>query len=173
MYINGWNGINIDACPGSMNKFNKVRKRDINLELGIGQKEETITYYLVAENSTMNSFSKENLEKIGMLGKVKKEIQVPVVPLYKVLEQYENKFDTIDLLNIDVEGLDLEVVKSNDWNKYRPKVIVIELDSHSIDDLKDNKTAQYLCSLDYEIVAKNVVLYDVASVIFVDKNFKF
>ena len=30
-------------------------------------------------------------------------------------------------MSIDVEGFEIEVLKSNDWNKYRPKVIVLEL----------------------------------------------
>jgi hypothetical protein len=31
-YKKGWRGINIDALPGSMNKFRKVRPKDINIE---------------------------------------------------------------------------------------------------------------------------------------------
>lgn len=34
-------------------------------------------------------------------------------------------------MSVDVEGFDLKVLKSNDWNKYRPKIIVIEL--HAIE----------------------------------------
>src|SRR6186713_1276577 len=30
-YKEGWSGINIDAMPGSMKLFNKVRSKDINL----------------------------------------------------------------------------------------------------------------------------------------------
>ena len=31
-YKKGWRGINIDAMPGSMDLFNKIRSRDINIE---------------------------------------------------------------------------------------------------------------------------------------------
>jgi hypothetical protein len=44
--------------------------------------------------------------------------------LYKNLD----KNDRLDFFDIDVEGFDLEVLKTNDWVKYRPKVIVIESD---------------------------------------------
>ena len=34
-YKKGWYGINIDATPGIMENFKKMRKRDINLNIGI------------------------------------------------------------------------------------------------------------------------------------------
>ncbi len=36
LYKRGWNGINIDAMPKSMELFNKYRNRDINIECGVG-----------------------------------------------------------------------------------------------------------------------------------------
>ena len=36
-YLNGWNGINIEARPGSRAAFQKVRPRDTNLEMGISR----------------------------------------------------------------------------------------------------------------------------------------
>lgn len=172
-YINGWNGINIDACPGSMKKFKRLRPRDINLEIGIGEKEDILTYYLIDKGSTMNSFSKEYLQSIGMFESVKEKIPVKILPLASVLDQYASAFDRIDILSIDVEGFDMEVITSNDWTKYRPRVIVIELNSRNINDLATNETAKYLCNLGYEIVSKTVVLPDVASVFFVDKEFDY
>jgi hypothetical protein len=37
-----------------------------------------------------------------------------------------DKSKEIDLLSIDVEGFELEVLKSNNWNKYKPKIIILE-----------------------------------------------
>ena len=172
-YINGWRGINIDARPGSMEAFKKIRPRDINLEIGIGVKEDILPYYFISDDSSMNSFSKDNLLRLGMYEFVKKEIPIKVLPLNQILDKHANSFDTIDLLTIDVEGFDLEVVKSNNWSKYRPKVIVVELYCRTIEDLFTNETANYLRELGYEIVAKNVILRDVASVIFVDHHFEY
>ena len=56
-YKKKWKGIYIDALPGSMKLFNKLRPRDINLELGVGQKEEELNYYMFNETA-LNSFSK-------------------------------------------------------------------------------------------------------------------
>ena len=36
----------------------------------------------------------------------------------------------IDFISIDCEGVDMDVLKSNDWDKIRPKLVCIE---HSMD----------------------------------------
>ena len=56
-YKMGWRGINIDAMPGSMEKFKEVRPEDINIEAAISDKDELLTYYIFNE-SALNTFSK-------------------------------------------------------------------------------------------------------------------
>src|SRR5688572_15978731 len=65
-YLNGWRGINIEARPGSRGLFEATRHRDINLEMGISSVRGEMTYYMVGEDSPMNSFSREFLEEIEM-----------------------------------------------------------------------------------------------------------
>src|SRR5688500_4139273 len=55
-YKRGWSGINIDAMPNSMKLFNRLRPRDINLELAISKKSEELTYYLF-NTPQLNGFS--------------------------------------------------------------------------------------------------------------------
>ena len=61
-YKKGWTGINIDAMPGSMKSFNKLRKRDINIEKPVSDKKQILTYYAFNE-SALNGFSKELSEE--------------------------------------------------------------------------------------------------------------
>ena len=70
-YLNGWRGINIEARPGSKELFDKVRPGDVNLEVGVSGECGVMTYYFIGENSTMNSFSRDFLNQIGMLKEVK------------------------------------------------------------------------------------------------------
>ena len=44
-YLRGWNGINIDPLPGSKAEFDRIRKRDINIEMGVATERGTLTYY--------------------------------------------------------------------------------------------------------------------------------
>ena len=47
-----------------------------------------------------------------------------------VLDIYLAPGKGIDFLNIDAEDVDLEVAESNDWEKYRPTVVLIENHEH-------------------------------------------
>lgn len=172
-YINGWSGINIDPCPGSMKLFNKIRNRDINLEIGVSDEAGSLTYYLIDKGSTMNTFSKENLLNLSMYKYVKEEIPVGVRTLKDIFEEYSNQFEHIDLLTIDAEGFDLKILQSNDWNKYQPDVIAIELNVTTLQDVITNESTLYLENLGYKVVAKNVVISNVATVFFVRNGFEY
>jgi FkbM family methyltransferase len=127
-YLRGWRGINIDPMPGSMRLFNKFRKRDINLELAVGENEDTLIYYMFNEPA-LNTFD-EGLAKTrdGKNGYyIHTKLPIKVYPLSKILDEYLPREQEIDFLNVDVEGKDFEVIKSNNWNKFRPN----EFSSHS------------------------------------------
>lgn len=122
----GWRGINLDANKYSIEKFKKERPEDQSFNYGVGQTEEIKEFYIFDsaregyENS-MNSFLGEKYDKTP-----KEKIEVPIKPLAKILEENYKGSGSIDFLSVDVEGMELEVLKSNDWDKFRAKVLVIE-----------------------------------------------
>ena len=175
-YINGWRGINIDAMPGSMKLFNRHRKRDINLELAISDKAEKLVFYQYKEDSA-NSFSKDFINKVQTTGgadySVKKEITIYTHTLKEVLDKHLPAAQEIDFLSVDVEGMDFRVILSNDWDKYRPKVVVVELLGQTIKDIYDNEITQFLEKLGYEVCAKTVIWKNLSSVFFIDSRYEF
>ena len=144
-YKKGWSGINIDALPGSMKQFKRVRSRDINLEIPISDKEETLLYYMFSP-SFYNSFSIEqaHIYKKFLVGTK----EIPTKTLSQVLDKYLGN-DLIDFLSIDVEGWDLKVLKSNNWEKYSPKVIVIEFFVQSKNYITETEIGRYLIERGY------------------------
>lgn len=91
--------------PESMKLFNKLRPRDINLELGVAENESVNDYYVFNETA-LNSFSKEHSEKISLAENsyyIKKIIKVYTMPLSKILDTHL-KNNEIDFLDIDVDG---------------------------------------------------------------------
>ncbi len=126
-YKKGWSGINIDAMPDSMAQFNKIRPKDINIEIGVGLKNDNLTFYQFNE-SALNTFSKkEALSKEKDRYKIIKSNMVKVDTLENILDKYLPKNKKIDFFNIDVEGKDEEVLISNNWEKYKPDYILIEI----------------------------------------------
>lgn len=166
LYRKGWRGINIDAMPGGMELFNKMRPGDINLEIPISNKEETLTYYIFNEPA-LNGFSKNlSVERDGQGSyKILSSIDMKTSTLAKVLEEHLSPGTEIDVLSIDVEGMDYEVLLSNDWNKYIPKVVVIENSSVIVDELKNSPLHQFFCQMNYLLFSK---LY--YSSIYIHKN---
>ncbi|MCS6954957.1 MAG: FkbM family methyltransferase [Candidatus Calescibacterium sp.] len=79
-----------------------------------------------------------------------------VKPLSEILDDYLPKNTDIDFMNIDVEGMDLEVLETNDWDKYRPKIILVEiLNISSIEDLTKHEITKFLQKKGYVPFAKS------------------
>ena len=84
-------------------------------------------------------------------------------PISELLEKHVKKNTTIDFMTIDVEGLDLEVIESNNWKKFRPNFILIEdLKKYNLKELViDSEMFKSLESKNYILVAKtfNTLLF--------------
>jgi len=76
------------------------------------------------EDGAFNGFF--NVLPKNVPSKLIKTQKMTTRPLHEILDQYVPENQDIDLLSVDVEWMDLDVLKSNDWNKYKPSVIVIE-----------------------------------------------
>jgi len=156
-YLQGWRGINIDAMPDSMKAFNKFRPRDINIEKPVADKKQVLTYYVFNEPA-LNGFSKELSEQRDGIGNyfIKFTKEIETATLEEILDSNLPFNQQIDFLSIDVEGLDFMVLKSNNFEKYKPKVILIEILKSSLSEIEDNEIAKYLHQLGYSIYAKAV-----------------
>jgi FkbM family methyltransferase len=156
-YKQGWSGINIDAMPGSMKVFEKIRPRDINIEKPVSDKKQVLTYYVFNEPA-LNSFSKELSEERDGKGNyfVKFTKDIETSTLEEILDNHLPQNQQIDFLSIDVEGLDFMVLKSNNFDKYKPKVILIEILQSSLSDIENNEITQFLKGYHYTIYAKAV-----------------
>ena len=167
-YLNGWRGINVEARPGSRARFDRVRPRDTNVEVGVSKQRGELTYYFIGEDSTMNSFSREFLEHIDMLREVKREIAVPVLPLAEVLGQHLPAGQEIDFMSVDVEGHDLQALESNDWARFRPRFVVVEDKEVSAE---RSEIVRFMRGQGYEVCAQNVIILDkINEYFFVDRT---
>lgn len=123
-YNRGWHGINIEPNPTRIKLFFQDRKKDINLNIGIGKKTK-ITQFYEFEPLAFSTFSQKEANTLIKVGyKLKKKMKIQMQRLEEVMNRYVKS--NIDFMTVDTEGLDLEVLKSNDWKKYRPKFLCIE-----------------------------------------------
>lgn len=154
-YLKGWHGINIDARPGSMKIFKKVRPKDINLEIAIGNRSECLKYYMFDEPA-LNGFSKEISEERDrdFHFNILKTVDINLERLEVILDNFLPENTEIHFLSIDVEGLDYEVLLSNNFNKYRPKMILVETSVISEGLAFDSEINLFLNENGYSLVAK-------------------
>lgn len=154
-YKRGWSGINIEPNPTRRKLFIEERKRDINLSIGIGPMTQKAIFYEFEANG-LSTFSKKEAESLLKIGyKLRKKIKVKVYRLEEIIKKYVKS--KIDFISVDTEGLDLEVLKSNDWKKYRPKLLCIEtidfvdlLTSTKEDSSRRESINKYLLEKGYE-----------------------
>ena len=129
-YEKGSRGINIEANPQLAAKFAIARPQDINLNMGISDKEEELNFYIM-QDDTLSTFSKTESDFMISKGKQLKKIkQIPLITIATVLDKYfKNKFP--DFMSIDVEGMDFQILKSIDFTTSAPKVICVEAADYS------------------------------------------
>lgn len=155
-YEMGWSGINIDAMPGSMKAFRRARRRDVNLEQGVGEAASTAKFFVFNEPA-LNTFDEATARKHDVLPwKIERVVEIPIEPLRDVLARHLPAGRKIDFLSIDVEGHDLAVLRSNDWEKYRPEIVLAESLHKTLDDLAGDPSAVFLRSVGYIPYAKTV-----------------
>ncbi|TRX13479.1 FkbM family methyltransferase [Flavobacterium gawalongense] len=167
-YLRNWKGICIDPNPELKSLYNKFRPKDNFINAGIGEPNTSLEYYML-EESSMNTFSNDFLKKHQLESKIMNKIKVPLYSLKEILDNALDENDRLDFFDIDVEGFDLEVLKSNDWDKYRPKAILIETDLPIQNDV-NSEIVQYLKSVDYRLVAKSIISGDLGNLFLIDNQ---
>lgn len=152
-YKKGWKGINIEARPGSKILFDKTRRRDLNLEFAISSEPKELTYYMFNEPA-LNGFSTQNVANLkdNKEYKIIKEIKLTTQRLDSVLSNHLTPKQNIDFMSIDVEGMDFDVLISNNWNLFKPSIIVIE--DPDFDFKGGSKISTFLESYKYKLFAK-------------------
>ena len=116
-YLNGWHGINIEPLPEMFSLISKNRIRDINLNIGAGEKEGIMPLNVRGSCSTVNKKYFNDKEPF---------INVTIYPLSKICKKYVPKDEEIQFCKIDVEGYEKYALLGYDFKNYRPKVFCVE-----------------------------------------------
>lgn len=156
LYERGWRGINIDAMPGSMKAFRRYRPHDINLEAGVGGSSAASKFF-VFNVPALNTFDEVLARSRNAAPfRIERVIEVAVSPLAQLLERHVPRGRAIDLLTVDVEGSDLAVLETNDWDAFRPRVVLVESYGSTLADVERDPAASFLRNVGYVPLAKTI-----------------
>ena len=150
-YKKGWRGVTIDPIKQNMFLQKLFRPRDKQIEALLGDAPGNIDFYIFEpyEYSTSDfKVAQAILSENKVELKCIKRLEIKRLDSFKLFAKPSDP----TLLSIDVEGKDLEVLTSNDWKNYLPRVICIETWSDHFEDEK--KINSLLQNVGYRLVAK-------------------
>ena len=129
-YRKGCRGINVEANPDLIGNFQQWRPEDTTLNVGIAAAEGVADFY-VMENKLLSTFSREESETLQGFGhRLKRVESVRLTTLDKILAIHRQGIFP-DFLSLDVEGLDLAILATIDFERSWPKIICVEAAEYS------------------------------------------
>jgi FkbM family methyltransferase len=158
-----WRGINVDVNPLSIELFKKARKSDLNINTAVSSKKGFVTLYFRRKINMLNTLSKKIAKIHFRNGFQEKKIESNT--LNNILKQSEYKNKKIDFFNLDVEGHELDILKSLNFKRYQPTLICVEIHNHEemynhkTDYIKRNPINNLLLKNRYSIVWNNEFSY--------------
>ena len=145
LYRKGWRGLAIDANPEVAALFARFRPEDGFLHSAVGLAQGQVEMALFADGAF--NCTTDQMHKVPeRLRRNARRVTVPVNTLAAILA--ERKVRSVDFLNVDCEGNDLKVLQSNDWSRWKPKVICVE--DHSLA-WQQSDVVAYLASVGYTL----------------------
>jgi FkbM family methyltransferase len=129
-YRQGARGVNVEPDPSLHAVLQRGRPRDVNLNIGIGPQAAELDFYVMSSR-TLNTFSASEARKYV------EEHGLNIVETKRIMVQtFAQAVDTHlgrtpDLVSLDVEGLDLDILRSIDFSRYRPHAFCVETISYA------------------------------------------
>lgn len=159
LYTKGWSGVNIDAEEQAIDMLKRYRANDINLCEVIGDedgKEVSLTRFV---DHAVTSADPEHVARWEQSGaKIVAHEKRQLRRLGTLLEEYLDIISPdrkIDYMNIDVEGMTLQVLRSNDWDKFAPRIVSAEVEGayETLEDMLASEVCSYMKNLEYNVIA--------------------
>lgn len=157
MYRKGSTGVNIEPDPYLFSSFPKLRKRDININKGVAFNTTSMEAdFYIMSSRVLNTFSKSEATRVSGQGNVSIE-EIKKIELVNINDLFKKFYSEkeLDFLSIDVEGLDLNILNTIEFEQNKPKVICVETLEYAEQRIikKNTETIDFLKSRDYFVYA--------------------
>ena len=142
LYNRKWNGMNLDISKSSIDLFNIARPSDININCAVSEFNGETYYY---ENSPINQQNSLIPQDDNQ-----KKIKIQSYKLSEILKM--QNINSVDYINIDTEGNELEVLMGIDFSKINPTLFTIEDNSFDLNNEIKKKKIIFLKEKNYELI---------------------
>lgn len=159
-YSRGSKGVCIEPDIRYEKLIRKYRKRDVFLRAGVSTSSQASADFFIFPKgySGWNTLLKEEAEeRQAKTGITFKTVEIQLLNINDVIKNYFSNCPNI--ISIDVEGLDLDILKSLDFEKYQPDIICAESITFSTTNeaTKINDIADFITSKGYFVFGDTFV----------------
>ncbi|MDE5556642.1 MAG: FkbM family methyltransferase [Ruminococcus sp.] len=128
-YVSGARGVLLEANPELAMELVEKRPEDIVINKCLAEKSgETLDFYILNGDglSTSDYNAVQNFIKENPSLKITKKITINSITINEIIEEYFPE-KAPDIMNIDIEGMELSILKMTDFEKFRPLIIICEM----------------------------------------------
>lgn len=152
LHQRGWSGINVDLDPKHISNFLIERPNDRSIVAAVSDRMENVKIRLFNEGA-VNTISDEAVALYKNHWQIVEEKDVMSTTLADIFREFLPTDSRVNFLNVDVEGVDLKVLKGNDWNTYRPDVVLVEVHGLELLRCSENMIVTYMTNMNYKFIA--------------------
>ncbi len=124
-YNKGWTGVNVEPTQRFHSLLCEARPKDINLQIAIGRDRRRANLFEIPEFAENSTLDPDVAAKLALADLPSVTREVDVITLAELCDKYAAD-RTIDFMKIDVEGGELDVLTGGNWEKYRPRLLIVE-----------------------------------------------
>ena len=149
-YDKGWSGINVEPGP-IFETLQRHRRRDINLRLAVSDHIGETDFYLHEREPGTSTLSPDLDPNLAERVPRRHRMRVPVTTLSALIDTYAPD-KHIHFLKLDVEGAEEPIIKSTDWRRYRPELLIVEATAPYSHARRDDRWNETLEAAGYSLV---------------------
>lgn len=152
LYCRGWKGILVEPNPVLCDSLRRIRRRDLVVNAAVDSHDGECEMYF--------SKSSDLISGIGPLttGPWRRSVDdcevrsVPAFSISTLLDRHAPR-QTVDFMNIDVEGHEMACLSGIDFHRHRVDLIAIEMHGFDVQEPSSSEVWSFLKSVGYRLVA--------------------
>ena len=130
-YERGARGVLLEANPLLIPELKKQRSGDTVLNQAVTDKSgETVTFHILNLDGLSKIGDISDILEANPDAKLEKSIEIKTICYNDIIETYFDKKAPV-ILNLDIEGLEMQILQSMNLNVYRPLFMIIEMIPYS------------------------------------------